>query len=83
MGEHRRKLVSSYFVNCWHMNEHESAAMWRLYSQADEAICVQSTFARLADAVQLVFRDPVAGNQRVEPKMDPSPSKGQGREIET
>lgn len=28
---YRRGRLST-FVNCWHMNDHESAAMWRLYS---------------------------------------------------
>jgi len=35
------------FVNCWHMNDCESAAMWRLYSKYNEAIAVRSTFGRL------------------------------------
>jgi len=34
-------------INCWHMNEHESAAMWRLYAKTNEAICIQSTYERL------------------------------------
>lgn len=34
-------------INCWHMNEHESAAMWRLYARTNEAVCVQSTYDRL------------------------------------
>jgi len=36
-------------INCWHMNEHESAAMWALYSS--EGIAVQSTFARYTQAL--------------------------------
>jgi len=32
-------------VNCWHMNEYESAAMWKLYG---DNIAIQSTFQRLA-----------------------------------
>jgi hypothetical protein len=51
MSQFRREGVREYFVNCWHMNEHESAAIWRLYSQSDEAICVQSTFNRLAEVL--------------------------------
>lgn len=43
----RQKLTELY-VNCWHMNEHESAAMWRLYTQSNETICIQSTFEKLA-----------------------------------
>jgi hypothetical protein len=34
------------FVNCWHMNEDESAAMWKVYSGL--GIAIQSTFQRLA-----------------------------------
>jgi hypothetical protein len=44
----REQSVREFFVSCWHVNEHESAAMWRLYGLASEAICVQSTFSRLA-----------------------------------
>jgi hypothetical protein len=34
-------------INCWHMNEYESAAMWRLYLKSDEGIAIQSTYAKL------------------------------------
>ena len=34
-------------VNCWHMNEHESAAMWKLYVKSDEGIAIQSTYSKL------------------------------------
>jgi hypothetical protein len=43
-GEWERQWT---FVNCWHMNEHESDAMWRLYARACDAVAVQSTYARL------------------------------------
>ena len=39
------------YVNCWHINEMESAAMWKLYARTEEAICVQSTYARLRDCL--------------------------------
>lgn len=38
------------YVNCWHMAEHESAAMWRLYSRTEEAISVQTSYSKLVDA---------------------------------
>jgi hypothetical protein len=47
MGEAFRRAVETYLINCWHMNEHESAAMWKLYSTSNEAICVRSTYRRL------------------------------------
>ena len=34
-------------VNCWHMNNSESAAMWNSYSYRNSGIALQSTFQRL------------------------------------
>jgi hypothetical protein len=42
------------FVNCWHMNDHESAAMWRLYAQSNEAIAIQSTYALLDECLPAI-----------------------------
>lgn len=39
-----RKYV---IINSWHMNDCESAAMWRLYLKSDEGVAIQSTFKRL------------------------------------
>ncbi len=36
------------YVNSWHMNEIESAAMWDLYAQRYQGIAIQSTYAKLA-----------------------------------
>lgn len=38
-------------VNCWHLNEHDSAAMWELYLPANEGVAIRSTFARLRDSL--------------------------------
>jgi hypothetical protein len=35
------------FVNSWHIQNHESAAMWRLYLKSDEGLAIQSTTDRL------------------------------------
>lgn len=35
------------YINCWHMNDREFAAMWKLYAKTDEAVAVQSTYHRL------------------------------------
>ena len=32
------------FISCWHMNEVESAAMWKVYAQTNEAVAIQSTY---------------------------------------
>lgn len=38
----------SAYVNCWHMNERESMAMWKVYS--GEGLAIQSTYLRLRDS---------------------------------
>jgi hypothetical protein len=46
-------LLRNYtYVNCWHMNEYESEAMWKLYLSSNEGIAVQSTYKRLADSLK-------------------------------
>jgi hypothetical protein len=45
LSKANRKLV---FINSWHVNEYESAAMWRLYIKSNEGIAFQSTFKRLS-----------------------------------
>jgi hypothetical protein len=47
MGNISKDMVQKYLISCWHMNEHESAAMWKLYSSSNEAVCIQSTYRRL------------------------------------
>ncbi len=38
-------------VSCWHANDHESAAMWELYSKSNESVCVQSTYEKLSNSL--------------------------------
>ncbi len=35
------------YVNCWHLNEYESAAMWKLYSTTSESIAIETTYENL------------------------------------
>lgn len=46
-----KSLREWVFINCWHMNENESAAMWKLYAYSNEAIAVQSTYQKLFDCL--------------------------------
>ncbi|MGI9249739.1 MAG: hypothetical protein ACR2PR_00845 [Pseudohongiellaceae bacterium] len=47
LGSATRHFPKYKAINCWHMNEHESAAMWKLYVKSDEAIAIQSTYSKL------------------------------------
>jgi hypothetical protein len=46
-------LRGGIYVNCWHMNESESDAMWRLYSLQGQGIAVQSTYDRLTRSLHM------------------------------
>lgn len=38
-------------VSCWHANDCESAAMWRLYLSSGEGVAIKSTFTRLVTSL--------------------------------
>lgn len=38
-------------INCWHMNDHESAAMWKLYLKSNEGISIQSRYNKLCESI--------------------------------
>ena len=50
-GELVQRLRKWVAASCWHMNDQESAAMWKLYARTDEAVCIQSTFRGLREAL--------------------------------
>jgi hypothetical protein len=47
-GSLERQWYRQWIYICsWHMNEYESAAMWRLYARTNETIAVQSPYSKL------------------------------------
>ena len=48
-------------VNCWHMNNSESAAMWNSYSYRNSGIALQSTFQRLKDSLKFCKEEIIIG----------------------
>jgi hypothetical protein len=43
----RKEMTQKMFLSCWHQNEHQSAAMWKLYLKSDEGIAIRTTCDRL------------------------------------
>lgn len=41
-------------ISCWHINEHESAAMWKLYLNSGQGIAIKSTIKKLIDSLDIV-----------------------------
>jgi hypothetical protein len=42
-----RSYSHSYYVSCWHMADHESDAMWKLYGRSNDCVAVKSTYRNL------------------------------------
>lgn len=52
MDSMAKEEPKAFHVNCWHINEHESAAMWKLYMKSDEGVAIQSTVGRLIESAK-------------------------------
>jgi hypothetical protein len=44
------------YLNCWHLNDYESAAMWDIYQRNNDAIAIQSTYTKLCNS--LIQKEP-------------------------
>lgn len=40
------------FINCWHLNDNESLAMWKLYSKNDKGIALQTDVQSFKDSFE-------------------------------
>ena len=52
--DHERYLARDrlkVFVNCWHCNEYESEAMWKLFGGSGHSLAIRSTFGRITGAL--------------------------------
>jgi hypothetical protein len=47
----RELLLRNILVSCWHINDHESVAMWELYANQGKGIAIRSTYRRLLNAL--------------------------------
>jgi hypothetical protein len=50
--ENMRRIVRLWtYLSSWHMNEHESAAMWKVYTTTPEAVAIRSTYKSLREVL--------------------------------
>ena len=52
-----RLLQANYGVNCWHSNDVESVAMWKLYTRGKDGVAIQTTVGRLKACLSHDVRD--------------------------
>lgn len=50
--EHRKYIRFSKYINCWHINNNESDAMWKIYSPAGENVAIKSTVGALKKSLK-------------------------------
>lgn len=48
----KRRMRETVFINCWHRNRDDSAAMWALYGKSDCAVALTTTVGQLARALE-------------------------------
>lgn len=51
MAETHKKVKYATTVNCWHINEHESDAMWQLYLKNNEGIAIKTKVRNVFEAL--------------------------------
>lgn len=52
LNNHNENIfLKENFINCWHMSEFESFAMWKVYSE-NFGVCIQSTYEKLYESFE-------------------------------
>ncbi|MCU0359636.1 MAG: DUF2971 domain-containing protein [Bacteroidia bacterium] len=51
MADTHKKVKYATTVNCWHINSHESDAMWQLYLKNNEGVAIKTTVRHLTNAL--------------------------------
>jgi len=49
------------FINCWHLSEYESLAMWKLYAKDEKGIAIQTNLINFKDSFEKSDRHIYAG----------------------
>jgi len=52
-----KKLKGHFIVNCWHINNAENDAMWRLYLKDNDGIAIRTTVRNLLDSLKTAKED--------------------------
>jgi len=57
MSKFYETMVKYTAINCWHLSEYESDAMWKLYLKSNEGIAIQSSFDLLKTSLKDEIHD--------------------------
>jgi hypothetical protein len=62
------------FFNCWHMNDDESDAMWKVYDPGRQGVSIQSTVGRLRSSLAATDKSVYMGKIRYYKEPDSPPN---------
>ena len=71
LSDMRREQLKCTFISCWHRNDFDSHAMWRIYCGPKEGVAIMTSYHKLSQRVnnnyamglvQYENQDPIAGN---------------------
>jgi hypothetical protein len=52
LGKRAARLRKAFYVNCWHANDEESDAMWKIYARGDYGVAIRTTRRHLSAALK-------------------------------
>lgn len=52
MRIHKQKERGQLYVNCWHLGNPESEAMWRLYCPGNNGVALQTSYSKLVKSIE-------------------------------
>jgi len=55
--QNEETIRKHYFVNCWHINEFQSDAMWRIYLDTKNGIAIKSNFENIVKSLEPTLDD--------------------------
>lgn len=56
---YRKKFLENVGINCWHANDTENAAMWKVYLSSKDGIAIKSTIKNLKESFNINVEDVV------------------------
>ena len=57
MFEDFEKTKKYYFLNCWHLNEFQSDAMWKIFLKTNNGLAIKSTIRSIKESFRLATED--------------------------
>jgi len=58
--EYLKAFDKLFFINCWNISSQESAAMWKIYTQNNQGVALQTTYKKLVNSIEHIEQKNIA-----------------------